>query len=101
MLGDNGAVTPSHAEVHDQLERILSSGLFAQSERLSRFLRYAVERTCAGEGDRLKEFVIGTEVLDETISTIPGWTQSFGSRPDGCARSSTRTTRRRVRTTLF
>lgn len=46
------------------MTRICASDLFVQSARLQRFLRYIAERTSAGDGDRLKEFVIGTEVFD-------------------------------------
>ena len=38
--------------------------MFANSERMSRFLRHIVERTCAGQADQLKEFAIGTDVFD-------------------------------------
>src|SRR5262245_66585407 len=48
--------------VRAQLARILASPQFAQSERLSRFLRLAVE--CAHEGSALKEYRIGVEVFD-------------------------------------
>jgi len=58
-------VQPAPDEIRRHLDRILSSEPFANAERLSRFLRYAVERTLAGEGDRLKEYVIGTEVFDK------------------------------------
>jgi tetratricopeptide (TPR) repeat protein len=51
------------AEVLEQLERILAHPLFQRSERLSTFLRYAVERTLAGEAATLKEFVIGAEAF--------------------------------------
>ncbi len=56
---------PSADEVRVQLDRLLSSGAFANTARLSRFLRFVVERTLAGEeADRLKEYVIGVEVFD-------------------------------------
>jgi tetratricopeptide (TPR) repeat protein len=51
-----------------QLERILASPGFAQNERLSRFLRFVVERRLEGRQIELKESVIGIEV--------------FGRRPD-------------------
>ena len=51
-------------QVSAQLERILASPGFAGAERASRFLRYVVERTIAGEGDQLKEYVIGRAVFD-------------------------------------
>lgn len=52
------------SEIRQQLDRILQSPLFAQSDRLSRFLRYTVEHVVAGQDDSLKEYVIGTEVYD-------------------------------------
>jgi TolB-like protein len=55
---------PSRDQVERQLARVLGSEAFANAERASRFLRYVVERTLAGEGDRLKEFVIGVDVFD-------------------------------------
>lgn len=55
---------PGRDEICRQLDRILGSASFVNSDRLSRFLRYVVERTLAGEGDRLKEYVIGTEVFE-------------------------------------
>jgi serine/threonine-protein kinase len=48
--------------VRTQLGRILASPQFAQSERLSRFLRLVVES--AHKGDALKEYRIGVEVFD-------------------------------------
>ncbi len=57
--------------VRDQLERILASGGFARSERLSRFLRFAVEKKLQGEGDRLKEYLLGIEVFDRNSSYDP------------------------------
>ena len=51
-------------QVSAQLERILASPGFASADRASRFLRYVVERTIAGEGDQLKEYVIGRAVFD-------------------------------------
>ena len=48
--------------VRAQLGRILASPQFAQSERLTRFLRLVVES--AQTGDALKEYRIGVEVFD-------------------------------------
>ena len=47
-----------------ELARVLKSPIFAQSERLGRFLRFAVEHAISGSEDGLKEYVIGTEVYD-------------------------------------
>jgi TolB-like protein len=57
-------VTLPPDQVNTQLERILASPGFASADRASRFLRYVVERTVAGEGDQLKEYVIGRAVFD-------------------------------------
>jgi TolB-like protein/Flp pilus assembly protein TadD len=51
-----------------QLERVLLSPGFARNERLSRFLRFVVERHLEGRDHELKESVIAIEV--------------FGRRPD-------------------
>jgi serine/threonine-protein kinase len=51
-----------------QLERVLAGSGFARNERLSRFLRFVVERHLEGKNHELKESVIATEI--------------FGRRPD-------------------
>jgi hypothetical protein len=48
--------------IREELSRILESSIFVQSNRLGRFLRYTVETTLAGDGETLKEYLIGTEV---------------------------------------
>ena len=50
--------------IRAELARVLESPIFAQSERLGRFLRFAVEHAISGSEDGLKEYVIGTEVYD-------------------------------------
>src|SRR5689334_12817577 len=49
--------------VRAQLAKVLASPQFAQSERLSRFLKLAVEVGQSGR-DSLKEYRIGVEVFD-------------------------------------
>lgn len=56
--------SPSTDEVRAELDRILSSSAFTSAGRLARLLRYVVERSLAGEGDQLKEYVLGVEVFD-------------------------------------
>ncbi|MDQ3439201.1 MAG: hypothetical protein M3478_02485, partial [Planctomycetota bacterium] len=61
------ASTPSPLSpdfVRAQLERVLAADTFANAGRISRLLRYVVDRTLAGEADQLKEYVVGTEVFD-------------------------------------
>jgi TolB-like protein len=57
--------------VRTQLEHILASELFAGSARLSRLLRFVVERTLDGRGDEIKEYVLGTEVFDRGADYDP------------------------------
>lgn len=58
-----------HEAVSAQLARILASPQFAHSERLSRFLKLAVE--VAQEGQPLKEYRIGVDVFDRGKSFDP------------------------------
>jgi adenylate cyclase len=46
-----------------QLERIIASSAFDASRRNRAFLRFIVEETLAGRGDRIKAYTIGTSVL--------------------------------------
>lgn len=54
--------------VKDQLERILASGEFRRSIKLSNFLRFTVDQALAGEQGSAKECLIGMHI--------------FGRRPD-------------------
>ncbi len=62
---------PNAQHVRGELDRILASRVFAGSARLSRFLRFVVERTLAGDGERLKEYVLGVEVFDRSTDYDP------------------------------
>lgn len=64
-------VDASQAAVRAELERVLASNVFRGSESLKRFLRYAVEHTIQGEGDQLKEYRLGVDVLDRPASFDP------------------------------
>lgn len=57
--------------VRQQLEKILAHGLFLRSERMGRFLRFAVERTLEGKAEELKEYLIGVEVFDRKDNYDP------------------------------
>lgn len=57
--------------IRDQLQQILSSGDFARSERLSKFLRFIVEETIAGRSDRLKAYTIALSVFERPTSFDP------------------------------
>ena len=51
-------------DLRAELERILASKGFAAAGRLSKLLRYVVEKTLAGEIDQLKEYAVGVEVFE-------------------------------------
>jgi TolB-like protein len=55
---------------------------FRQSHRLKRFLTFIVEETCAGRGERLKEFVVGVQVF--------GKPEEFDPRTDPVVRVQAR-----------
>ena len=61
----------SEEEIKHELERLLASREFAHAGRLSRFLRFVVERTLAGDRESLKESVIGTAVYDRAPGYDP------------------------------
>jgi TolB-like protein len=64
-------MAPSAEDVRRQLDRVLASPVFANAGRMSRFLKFIVEQTLTGEGERLKEYVIGVEVFDRDASYDP------------------------------
>ena len=59
------------ADVRSHLEKILASDGFVRSERLSRFLRYVVERTLEGRLGELKEYIVGVEVYQKGADFDP------------------------------
>jgi serine/threonine-protein kinase len=58
-------------EIRAQLDRILQSGIFKNSKRLQRFLKFAVERALNGAPDQLKESVLAWEVFDRRSEFDP------------------------------
>ena len=71
MPGQHEIVEIGPAAVRGQLARILASTGFAESQRMARFLRYAVEEALSGNAGRLKEIVIGAEVFDRGVNYDP------------------------------
>jgi TolB-like protein/Tfp pilus assembly protein PilF len=57
--------------IRNQLSRILASEPFLESERMVRFLQFAVDETLKGNAAQLKENVIGTHVFDRPLSYDP------------------------------
>lgn len=54
---------PDPEEIGAELERILQSECFQHAARAKEFLRFVVQRTLAGEGDRLKGYLIAVDVF--------------------------------------
>ena len=50
-------------EVEAELNAVLHSSAFERSEKLQKFLRYICELTIRGEGGRINEYLIGSEVF--------------------------------------
>ena len=61
----------SEQAITAQLDRILASTAFAHSDRLSRFLRVAVEGVTQGHSDCLKEYSLALSVFDKRDSFDP------------------------------
>src|SRR5712692_9157651 len=60
------SMAPSETQaevVQKQLERVLASPGFARNERLSRFLRFVVERHLEGRDAEIKESLLAIEVF--------------------------------------
>ena len=59
----NGGVSPSRAEVREQLARLLDSSVFRSSRRYPGLLQFIVERTLDGQTEQLKERTLGVQVF--------------------------------------
>jgi TolB-like protein len=62
---------PDAAQVRAQVERMIKSHVFANSPQLSAFLLFIVEAELRGQGERLKGYTIGVEVLRRDVSFDP------------------------------
>lgn len=72
-----------------QLERVLASPGFARNERLSRFLRFLVEKHVEGRHDDIKESVIAVEVFRRS--------PDYDSKQDSIVRTEATRLRARLR----
>src|SRR5262245_60717851 len=85
---DLTSLRPDSTEVVAELERVLGSQCFEQSDRAKTFLRFVVEETLAGRGDRLKGYTIGVEVF--------GRSKDFDAQSDPLVRVVAGRIRRRL-----
>jgi TolB-like protein/Tfp pilus assembly protein PilF len=79
---------PTATQILEQVDRVLADARFSRSPILSRLLRFSVDETLAGRGDRLKEYVLGVEVC--------GRPATYDPRMDPIVRVQTRELRRRL-----
>jgi hypothetical protein len=70
-----GGVAP--AEIREQLDRILLSQGFRNSERLQRFLRFAIGSTLGGAAEQLKNQCSAAKYSIAALVTTLGQTPSF------------------------
>jgi len=70
-VSDDPLKTIDSALVRSHTAKILASAGFSGSDRMSRFLRFAVETALAGRGAELKEYLLGIEVFDRRENFDP------------------------------
>jgi Tol biopolymer transport system component len=75
---DAPAVAPE--EVRRQLEWILGSKSFHNKDKLSRFLRYVVEETLAGESTRIKQYSVGEALGYEATADFDSTVRAHAHR---------------------
>ena len=61
----------SKEEIHQQLQRIITDRIFADSEILQKFLFFIAQETQEGRSNQLKEYTIGLNVLQKPINFDP------------------------------
>jgi TolB-like protein/Tfp pilus assembly protein PilF len=84
------SLTPSDAaEMRAALDRVLASPGFAAAARRSLLLRHIVDRTLAGQGERITEYGIGLDVFARP--------PSFDPRLDSIVRTETSRLRQKLR----
>ena len=81
--------------IRQQLDRILNSGPFHQSQRRQRFLEYLVNETLAGRSERLKGYNIALEVFDRPETFDPMVHNARADRGRATARKASRILRGR------
>jgi hypothetical protein len=71
MLPPKDLPPPSPDEAKAALERICASPCFDHAPKLTRFLRFVVDTTLAGDGGRIKGYTIGVEALGRGVDFDP------------------------------
>jgi TolB-like protein/Tfp pilus assembly protein PilF len=69
--GTHGTGAPSSDDLRIYLQRLLASPAFSISSRRGQLLKYLVEHTLAGDGDKVSEYAIGLDVFQKPASFDP------------------------------
>lgn len=70
-VSETNSVDSAARAITDQLDRVLRSTTFQQSDRLKRFLEFVVHEALGGRAGNLKEYVIGVHVFKKHVSFDP------------------------------
>src|SRR3954466_13797491 len=81
-------IRPPDSEIRAQIDHIIKSKAFADSERLQRFLSWTVDQVLQGEAQSIKQFTIGQEVFDRGAE--------FDPRIDSIVRTEAQRLRRKL-----
>src|SRR5260370_1039979 len=88
MLQQKKTEQPPQEEVRAGLKKIMASSGFATSERVRGLLSLVVNKALEGEGETVKEYLVGVEVFDR----VP----SFDPRTDTMVRVEARRLRKKL-----
>lgn len=69
--GTSTRLSPAESAIREELTRVVTSSVFAHSDRMQRFITYIVNETIAGRERTLKEYAIGSNVYDKPASFDP------------------------------
>jgi len=88
LAGKSAAASLSERAIRDEIERIVSSATFRQSDRLKHFITFVSSEALQGRADGLKEYAIGVHVF--------GRETAFDPRTDPVVRVQARRLRARL-----
>src|SRR5437660_9369368 len=82
---------------HAEIDRILHSDTFRNSDLLRHLLRFLADKTISGEADQLQEYAIGIDALGKPSSYDPRQDSVVRIQVGRCGRSLPNTTALRAR----
>src|SRR5436309_319254 len=70
-VGQAGSVEIRDQATLAEIDRILESGIFRNSDALRRLLRFLADKMLAGEADQVKEYIVGIDGLGKPSTYDP------------------------------